>query len=302
MTPAQTLRHLGEGGGCSQRSRETVRSGEASEWKRKTHGRSAREKSFTGRPAANSSMDQGLGVEQRLGVLRNTVLRNLILRNEKLIGHRGATSQKLFGALEAARRELGEAPSRAALSEPLRKFWESKERSSHAAPRVQRREGNQRQMQPSRESMVVWQQTNAFAGTESQETVNHKEEAEHVGVWRSTGGVERRQRKVPGPYRLCEACTCHASETWRCHASEKASAFATESTIPVRASCRSKRGQLRGESMGSSFGSARWGLEPIAGTQEGRRKPWVPKRSGNRHCGEPRDDEVSIGRKCPVWP
>lgn len=71
MTPAQTLRHFGEGGGCSQRSRETAGSGEASEWKRKTHGRSTREKSFTGRPAANSSMDQGLGVEQRLVILRN---------------------------------------------------------------------------------------------------------------------------------------------------------------------------------------------------------------------------------------
>lgn len=43
--------------------------------------------------------------------------------------------------------------------------------------------------------LAVWQQTNAFAGTESQETVNHKEEAEHVGVWRSTGGVERRQKE-----------------------------------------------------------------------------------------------------------
>lgn len=38
----------------------------------------------------------------------------------KLIGHRGATSQKLLGALAAASRELGEAPSRAALSECLR--------------------------------------------------------------------------------------------------------------------------------------------------------------------------------------
>jgi hypothetical protein len=38
----------------------------------------------------------------------------------KLIGHRGATPQKLLGALEAASRELGEAPSRAALSEHLR--------------------------------------------------------------------------------------------------------------------------------------------------------------------------------------
>jgi len=37
-----------------------------------------------------------------------------------LIGHRGATSQKLLGALAAASRELGEAPSRAALLEHLR--------------------------------------------------------------------------------------------------------------------------------------------------------------------------------------
>jgi len=83
VTPAQTLRHFGEGGGCSQRSREAAGSGEASEWKRKTHGRSTREKSFKGHPAANSSMDQGLGVEQRLGVLRNIVFRNVILRNEQ---------------------------------------------------------------------------------------------------------------------------------------------------------------------------------------------------------------------------
>jgi hypothetical protein len=66
----------------------------------------------------------------------------------ELIGHRGATSQKLLGALVAARRELGEAPSRAALSARLRKGRESKERSSRAAPRVQRREGNRRHKQP----------------------------------------------------------------------------------------------------------------------------------------------------------
>jgi hypothetical protein len=47
-------------------------------------------------------------------------------------------------------------------------------------------------MQPARESLVVWQQTDAFAGIESQETVNHKEEAEHVGVWRCTRVAERR--------------------------------------------------------------------------------------------------------------
>jgi hypothetical protein len=50
-------------------------------------------------------------------------------------------------------------------------------------------------MQPARESLVVWQQTNAFAGITSQDAMNHKEEAEHVGVWRSTRGVERRSKE-----------------------------------------------------------------------------------------------------------
>ena len=174
VTPAQTLRYLGEGGGCSQFSREGVGSGRASEWKNETHGRSAREKSFTGHPAANSSMDEGLEVEQR----------SQVFRNPGLIDHRGATPRKLLGALEAASREPGGAPSRAALSSSnLRnavfgpdESLKSGRPTLHLVCRL--REGAQRQEQPARERPVVWRQTDAFAGIISQGTMNHKEEAE----------------------------------------------------------------------------------------------------------------------------